>query len=92
MVKKYEALTRSWILEESAGAATVKSIPLDGSSASKLKEERFKLAVQLKDGYWQLDKYIRGRTYYDRTGVIGPNGVITFYPQTDSATAEAKAA
>ncbi|KAI5793871.1 CRAL-TRIO domain-containing protein [Peziza echinospora] len=89
VVKKYEALTRSWILEEPAGVATDKSIPLDGSSALKLKEERFKLASQLKDGYWQLDKYIRGRTYYDRTGVIRPGGVITFYPQTDSATVEA---
>jgi hypothetical protein len=48
--------------------------------AAEKKEERTKVAKELEKGYWGLDKYIRGRGIYDRTGVIGANGEVDFYP------------
>ncbi|KAI5789853.1 CRAL-TRIO domain-containing protein [Pyronema domesticum] len=48
--------------------------------AAEKKEQRTKVAKELEKGYWGLDKYIRGRGIYDRTGVIGANGEINFYP------------
>ena len=55
-----------------------RDIQLAGSD--KIKEERHTLARRLNDNYWKLDKYVRARTYYDRTGMIGADGKINFYP------------
>lgn len=41
---------------------------------------RAALAEKIKANYWQLDPYVRARSLYDRTGLIGPGGTITFYP------------
>ncbi|EXJ60368.1 hypothetical protein A1O7_04520 [Cladophialophora yegresii CBS 114405] len=72
-VREYQRMTFEWI---SKGT---------GREAEKLKEERHTLARKLNDNYWKLDKYVRARTYYDRTGMIGPDGTINFYPPTASA-------
>jgi len=68
-VRQYQKKTFEWI---SKGT---------GADADKVKEERHTLAKQLNDNYWKLDKYVRARTLYDRTGMIGPDGKINFYPQ-----------
>jgi hypothetical protein len=57
-----------------------------GPESEKLKEERHELARKLNSNYWQLDKHIRARTIYDRTGMIGPDGKIDFYPSTGHAS------
>ncbi|KAJ9603925.1 phosphatidylinositol transfer protein csr1 [Cladophialophora chaetospira] len=72
-VREYQKKTFDWI---SKGT---------GADADKVKEERHNLARQLNDNYWKLDKYVRARTLYDRTGMIGPDGKINFYPQTAKA-------
>lgn len=70
IVKQYEQLTREWI----AGAP--------GSEASAEKRaKRTELAEKLALGYWEMDKHLRGRTIYDRTGVLGPGGSLRFYPE-----------
>jgi len=46
------------------------------------KGERDVLAKKLHENYWQLDPFVRARTVYDRTGMIGKNGKINFYPAT----------
>lgn len=41
---------------------------------------RLRLAQRLAENYWKLDPFIRAKTLYDRTGVLGPNGELDFYP------------
>jgi hypothetical protein len=74
-VREYQSKTFEWI---SKGT---------GAEAEKLKEERNTLARKLNDNYWKLDKHVRARTYYDRTGMIGPDGTINFYPKAATAPA-----
>lgn len=42
--------------------------------------QRDELAQKLRDNYWKLDPYIRARSLYDRTGMIGRDGKLNFYP------------
>lgn len=67
-VQEYQKKTFEWINKGT------------GSEADKIKEERHELAKKLNDNYWKLDKHIRARTIYDRTGMISPDGKINFYP------------
>jgi len=52
--------------------------------------ERTKIADSLRENYWTLDPYVRARSLYDRTGVIGPNGRLDFYPKVQDASAQAQ--
>ncbi|KAF8424085.1 CRAL-TRIO domain-containing protein [Tirmania nivea] len=89
-VKRYEELTRTWINELPRPSAGETQDALEVLSNSKIKTERLDVAKSLKEGYWKMDKYIRGRTYYDRTGVIGPDGRIDFYgPKAEQTVAVA---
>jgi hypothetical protein len=67
-VREYQNKTFQWIAKGT------------GEDADKLKEERHTLARNLNSNYWKLDAYVRARTYYDRTGMIGTDGTINFYP------------
>lgn len=75
-VEVFEELTRKWIKAETGA-----------EESEKLKSERFKASELLEVGYWKFDKYLRGRTVYDRTGVLGPNGELNFYPKSVEAKA-----
>lgn len=44
--------------------------------------ERNQVAKELNENYWELDPYIRARTIYDRTGVIGERGGFV-YPKVE---------
>lgn len=66
-VKQYEELTKIWV-----GA--------EGQESDSTKAERTKLAKKLETGYWCIDRHLRGRTVYDRTGILGPDGGLDFYP------------
>ncbi|OAA73752.1 CRAL/TRIO domain protein [Cordyceps fumosorosea ARSEF 2679] len=68
LVKQFEEATNAWLRD---GA---------NESGKRAREKRDSLATQLKENYWKLDPYIRARSLYDRQGVIGANGAITFYP------------
>ncbi len=50
-------------------------------------ESRGKIAEKLAENYWRLDPYIRARSLYDRTGVLGEGGKLDFYPQKPGAQA-----
>ncbi|KAL5598495.1 hypothetical protein BROUX41_003568 [Berkeleyomyces rouxiae] len=56
--------------------------------------QRNSLKAKLRQNYWTLDPYIRARSLYDRTGVLGPGGKVTYYPadSTPAVTATASAA
>lgn len=52
-----------------------------------IKAIRDDLAQKLKNNYWQLDPLVRARSLYDRTGMIGKDGTLNFYP-TQTAKVE----
>ncbi|EPY54168.1 sec14 cytosolic factor family protein [Schizosaccharomyces cryophilus OY26] len=56
IAEEYEEATVDWILNENP----------------ETKQRRRKLAGQLIESYWSLDKYIRARSVYDRMGLIAP--------------------
>lgn len=68
VVQEYQTKTFEWIAKGT------------GPEAEKVKEERHALAKKLNENYWKIDKHIRARTYYDRTGMLSPDGQINFYP------------
>jgi len=70
LVKEHEKITLEWIAEKGGEG--------DGEG---LKKKRHELAAQLREGYWELDPYIRARSWYDRTGMIKPGGKMDFYPE-----------
>ncbi|KLU85388.1 phosphatidylinositol transfer protein CSR1 [Magnaporthiopsis poae ATCC 64411] len=45
-----------------------------------IRKERNEIAARMRTQYWQLDPYIRARSWYDRTGVLKPDGSIDYYP------------
>ena len=75
IVNEYEEITRAWITSTNGE-----------SDANKAK--RTALAKKLETGYWSMDKHLRGRTIYDRTGVLGSNGELNFYPTKKAETHE----
>lgn len=67
LVDQFEKLSVEW--------AELKA----GSVEAKTKDaERRELAKQLSEGYWNLDPYVRARSYYDRSGVIETHGKIDY--------------
>jgi len=71
LIKEYEKATVDWI----HGIGDMAQVKL----------KRMEVSRQLKDSYWQLDPYVRARSYYDRCGMINPGGEIRFYPQKEKA-------
>ena len=67
LVDEYEKLTLEWI------HGSVKDL-------EAVKTSRHELANKLRDDYWRLNPYIRARSFYDRTGMLNPGGLLQFYP------------
>ncbi|KAL8376706.1 hypothetical protein RB595_007701 [Gaeumannomyces hyphopodioides] len=44
------------------------------------RKERNEIAGRMRAQYWQLDPYIRARSWYDRTGMLKSDGSIDYYP------------
>lgn len=79
IVKQFEAATLAWIKNPA------------GDEVKAIKDKRETLASQLKDNYWQVDPYVRARSLYDRQGILGPDGKVTWdaatAPKTDKPSA-----
>ncbi|KUI72279.1 hypothetical protein VM1G_07982 [Cytospora mali] len=73
LYKDYEDATLKWIKS-----------PEDAS----IKAERNNIAAKLRADYWNLDPYLRARSYYDRTGWIQGDKV-TPYPEKTGEAAKA---
>lgn len=54
-------------------------------------EGRNRLAERLAENYWRLDPHIRAKSLYDRTGVIGEQGKLNFYPSAQGAASSTTA-
>ena len=48
-------------------------------------EGRSRIAQRLAENYWRADPYLRAKSLYDRTGVIGAGGKLDFYPKAAQA-------
>ena len=70
-VKDYESATQEWI----------RNSRFDHG----LQKTRNDLAERLRTGYWQLDPYVRARSFYDRTGMIREGGEIQYYKTSSSS-------
>ncbi|KAL1839595.1 hypothetical protein VTJ49DRAFT_1338 [Mycothermus thermophilus] len=69
LYKEYEEATLEWIRSA------------EGSEeAKKAKARRNEIADKLRVGYWEVDPYVRARSYYDRIGVLQPGGKLNWYP------------
>ncbi|RVD84716.1 uncharacterized protein DFL_006444 [Arthrobotrys flagrans] len=66
IIEKYEKATARWTKEE---------LTTDMTGAG---DERGQLVEGLKQNYWVLDKFVRARTYCDRTGILGIGGKVNF--------------
>ena len=75
LIKQYEAETVKWI--QNPGAMT-----------PEIKARRNEIAHKLRDDYWQVDPYLRARSFYDRTGVLLPGGKVNFYPSAKKEDTE----
>ncbi|KAK1775911.1 hypothetical protein QBC45DRAFT_420983 [Copromyces sp. CBS 386.78] len=64
LVKEYEEATLQWI---------------QAGNSPELKKKRDELAEKLRVDYWQLDPYVRARSFYDRIGVLLPGGKLDPY-------------
>jgi hypothetical protein len=69
LYKEYEAATLEWIQNG------------EGDKAAEIKERRNAIASRLRDDYWNVDPYLRARSYYDRIGVLLPGGKLDWYPE-----------
>lgn len=77
VVREFEDVTREWI----------------HGGREEGKNRREELAKKLREGYWELDPYVRARSVYDRIGLIGEGGKIHYYdahppPAPPSKTAQ----
>jgi hypothetical protein len=70
VVKNFERETYKWINEAAEADKELKQI----------EDVRHRLADQLAENYWKLDPFIRQRSVYDRVGMIGKGGKLSFYP------------
>ena len=65
VVREYEVVTQQWIHDP---------------KKEGIEHRRAELADQLHKGYWELDPYLRARSFYDRTGLIKKGGNVDYYP------------
>ncbi|KAF2835782.1 CRAL/TRIO domain-containing protein [Patellaria atrata CBS 101060] len=71
LAKRYEEVVLEWVAGEKEG--------------KEVEGERNGVAEELRKNYWKLDPYMRARSLYDRSGVLGEGGVVNFYPEKKQA-------
>ncbi|KAG5984129.1 hypothetical protein E4U55_005928 [Claviceps digitariae] len=69
LAHKFEIATKEWVADP------------ESTRGKESKAKREDLAVSLRENYWQLDKYIRARSLYDRQGRIQPGAETIWYPE-----------
>lgn len=71
LTHQFEAATKDWITEP------------EGARSNEIKAKREAIAVQLRENFWKLDKYVRARSLYDRRGNIRPGAKAVWYPERE---------
>ncbi|ORY71535.1 CRAL-TRIO domain-containing protein [Pseudomassariella vexata] len=67
IIHMFETATAEWVL-----------LDPETQAAKEVASKRAELAEKLRVNYWQLDPYIRARTFYDRIGVLDQDGKVNF--------------
>ncbi|KAI6777729.1 Phosphatidylinositol transfer protein-like protein [Emericellopsis cladophorae] len=67
LAKQFEQATLSWLSKEP-----------HSEEWEQLNDSRRTIASQLRSNYWMLDPYVRARSYYHRSGMIGASGEVDF--------------
>lgn len=80
LYKEYEEATLQWIQNP------------EGEKAAEIKTRRESIAARLREDYWNIDPYLRARSYYDRIGVLQPGGGLNWYPEGKAEGANGAAA
>lgn len=70
----HQTSTLTWISAHSAGNK-------DAIAAERAKRDE--IIRQMREGYWELDPYLRARSLYDRIGVILGGGKLQYYPNEE---------
>lgn len=60
---------------------------IDGAPKPEAVAERRRIALALRDNYWQLDPFVRGRVQLDRSGVLLPGGKVNLKASSQTETA-----
>ncbi|GAB0137337.1 hypothetical protein EsDP_00005608 [Epichloe bromicola] len=71
LAHQFEAATKEWVAEP------------EGARGNEIKAKRKTIAVQLRENFWELDKYVRARSLYDRRGNIRPGAKTVWYPEQE---------
>ncbi|KAL2024994.1 hypothetical protein VTK56DRAFT_3693 [Thermocarpiscus australiensis] len=79
LYREYEENTLQWIQNP------------EGDEAAEIKARRSAIASKLREDYWNIDPYLRARSYYDRIGVLQPGGKINWYPEVKGEMANGTA-
>ncbi|KAF9731344.1 hypothetical protein PMIN06_012830 [Paraphaeosphaeria minitans] len=74
LVAEYEKTVLKWVAEGGAGA---------GAEPDVRRRERDVVAERLRASYWKLDPHVRAKSLYDRIGLIGEAGKLSFYPERE---------
>ncbi|KAF2751853.1 CRAL/TRIO domain-containing protein [Sporormia fimetaria CBS 119925] len=75
IVERYESEVLAWI---QAGEA--------GEGLEETRRKRDAIAGDLRSNYWDLDPYIRARSWYERVGTLKEGGQVDFYPKEEKPT------
>ncbi|OCK84376.1 CRAL/TRIO domain-containing protein [Lepidopterella palustris CBS 459.81] len=78
LVRKYEGILLDWIYAGDREEAEEKA-----KTPEAVRGQRDAIAEELRKNYWELDPYLRARSFYDRTGILGKNGALQFYPKME---------
>lgn len=78
LVAEFEKATLKWAVDGPSNQGLQDGIPVNGFSDEKIKEyeERLELARNLQQDYWASDPYVRARTPFHRSGVLGQGGQV----------------
>ncbi|KAI0127958.1 CRAL/TRIO domain-containing protein [Xylariales sp. AK1849] len=79
LYEDYEQKTLQWIHEQ------------DAEKRALLKADRNEVARTLREGYWNLDPYVRARSLYDRVGILNEGGALDYYSWNKTPPAPAPA-
>ncbi|OJJ49170.1 hypothetical protein ASPZODRAFT_129578 [Penicilliopsis zonata CBS 506.65] len=77
-------------IQDATLAWVLASARKDTAAAAAAQKKRNELIEKLRVQYWELDPYIRARSYYDRIGVLQGGGKLNFYPQSNKTSAESE--
>ena len=89
LVRRYESATLRWLDSSSSnigGGGGGEDQKNASSSIDQIRSDRNQTAELLRASYWELDPYLRARTIYDRTGIIGDGGRLQFYHPPSSSS------